>query len=143
MKHFKDKIGLKYENFDYALTCDTMVEFEGVSLGKPIDLVEAKKWLMSYSGKKQMVHTGSCLRKLDGLGQDKSWVETTEITFKKFGVSEVNEYLKSNLKILGKAGAYGIQDESFNLISGIKGSYTNIVGLPLEPLNKHLKQWNF
>ncbi len=142
MDHFKDEIGLKYEEFKFALTCDTMVEFEGQTLGKPETLLKAKKWLLNYSGKSQFVHTACCLLRLDGSGQDKSWVETTKINFRDITESEVDKYLKNNTEVLGKAGGYGIQDETFNLVSGIEGSYTNVVGLPLESLKRELELWS-
>ncbi len=141
MKHFKDQIGLKYKDFKFALTCDTMVEFKGVGLDKPKSLLEAKKWLLNYSGQEQFVHTGCCLLRLDGQALDKSWVTTTKIKFKKIFKIDVDQYLDENLKVLGKAGGYGIQDKKFNLIQSIQGSYTNIVGLTLESLRLELKKW--
>lgn len=143
MKHFKSEIGLEFKNFKYALTCDTMVEFLGKSLGKPVDIAEAKAWLLSYSNKEQKVHTACCLMKLDGSGLDKSWVVTTKIKFKEISEKDVEKYLENNTEVLGKAGGYGIQDESFDLVERIEGSYTNVVGLPLESLDKHIRDWNF
>ncbi len=141
MEHFKDEIGLRYGDFKFALTCDTMVEFKGESLGKPESLHRAKKWLLDYSGKSQFVHTACCLLRLDGSGQDKSWVETTKINFKEVSESGVDEYLKNNTEVLGKAGGYGIQDETFSLVKEIEGSYTNVVGLPMESLKRELESW--
>lgn len=141
MEHFKDKVGLKYGDFGVALTCDTMVEFEGRSLGKPKDLVQAKEWLLSYSEKKQFVHTGCCLLRLDGSGEVKVWGETTSLIFKKISEEDVDLYLKNNIEVFGKAGGYGIQDPNFHLVDKIKGSYTNVVGLPLESLQENLNSF--
>ncbi len=141
MKHFKNNIGLKYKNFKFALTCDTVVEFKGMSLGKPKSILEAKKWLLDYSGKKHFVHTGCCLLHLNKQALDKSWVTTTTVKFKEISRFHVNQYLDDNLEVLKKAGGYGIQDEKFNLIESVEGSYTNIIGLPLETLRLELKRW--
>ncbi len=141
MEQFKEKTGPKYEGFSVALTADTMVEFEGRSLGKPKDLLQAREWLLNYSGKKQFVHTACSLFKLDGSGDVKTWCETTTLFFKEISKVEIDEYLKNNPGVLGKAGGYGIQDASFDLVKRIEGSYTNVVGLPLESLERELKLW--
>lgn len=138
MEHFKGKYGLKYKNFSYALTCDTLVDFEGRTLGKPRNFLEAKSWLLSYSGKRQCVYTGVCLMRLDGSGKILDWVATTEIFFKSFDVVDVEDYLSKQGDVLDKAGAYGIQDKNFKLVKRIKGSYSNVVGLPLEDLKLKL-----
>ncbi len=146
MEHFKESIlekdeDLRFKRFGFILTCDTMVEFQGESLGKPKDMAEAKKWIMSYSGSSQNVHTGLCLLKI---GEDQkvlsqtSWGVTTQIHFKEFDEEAADFYLEKNEAVLDKAGAYGIQDEKMNLIERIEGSYTNVVGLPLESLSEKL-----
>jgi septum formation protein len=140
MKHFMDVVGLEYKNFYAALTCDTMVEFDHRALGKPKDLAEAKEMLMSYQGKSQKVHTGCCLMRLDGSGENRVWVTSTEVFFKDFSEEEVDQYLVGNISVLSKAGGYGIQDQGFDLVERIHGSYTNIVGLPLEDLSQNLEE---
>lgn len=153
MKHFKDEIlnkaakslEIDLSKFRYVLTSDTMVEFEGESLGKPEDLVQAKKWILEYSGKEQWVHTGCCILEIDEKLKEikeKSWVTSTKIIFKELTESDVDEYLENNESVLGKAGAYGIQDENFHLVSKIEGSYSNVVGLPLESLAEAIASWD-
>ena len=152
MNHFKteilnkvsEKTDVVSSGFKYALTCDTMVEFEGRSLGKPKDLVQAKKWILNYSGKEQWVHTACCLLEVDDnlkKVKEKTWGTSTKIIFKEITENEVDAYLKNNESVLGKAGAYGIQDENFHLVSQIKGSYSNVVGLPLESLAEVIASW--
>ena len=141
MTHFKDHFGLKSEGFTFALTCDTMVEFENKALGKPKNLDQALDWLISYSERSQFVHTGCSLLKLDGSGEQKTWVSTTEIFFSKISTEQAKLYLEIQKDVLSKAGGYGIQDESFKFVKSIKGSYSNVVGLPLKRLAEELKKW--
>jgi len=140
MRHFRDKYGLKYGSFGLALTCDTMVEFEGQTLGKPSTEAEALSWLVSYSQKRQSVHTGCCLLNLDGSGEEISWAETTEVFFGKITEENALNYLSVQKDAMDKAGAYGLQDEAFPYVEQIRGSYTNVVGLPMESLKMHLKK---
>jgi len=141
MRHFQEVYGLKYGEFGHALTCDTMVEFSGQTLGKPKDSAQALDWLVSYSEKTQYVHTGCCLMKLDGSGEQISWAETTEVCFKQITKENAQEYLEAQKDAMGKAGAYGLQDEAFPYVEKIKGSYSNVVGLPMESLKNKLKIW--
>lgn len=153
MEHFKDEIlnnpkkerKIDLKKFKYILTSDTMVEFQGESLGKPKDLIQAKNWLLKYSGKEQWVHTGCCLIEIDQkqkIVKEKSWAVSTKIIFKKITEQNIDLYLKNNTAVLEKAGGYGIQDANFNLVSGIEGSYSNVVGLPLESLSEEFKNWD-
>lgn len=141
MRHFINTYGLKSKDYSFALTCDTMVEFEGRVLGKPKDKNEALVWLKSYSGKEQLVHTGCCLLKLDGRSETEAWVSSTKVLFRTYSEHEAKLYLDTEKDVLSKAGGYGIQDESFNLVERIEGEFSNVVGLPLEELSKRLKKW--
>lgn len=142
MRQFKKTYGLKYGKFKTALTCDTMVEFDGQTLGKPDNENQALDWLVSYSNNKQYVHTGCCVMKLDGSGEKKSWAVTTEVFFKNISKENAQKYLKDQKDAMSKAGAYGLQDETFPFVEKIKGSYSNVVGLPMESLKVYLDKWS-
>jgi len=79
--------------------------------------------------------------KLDGGGEQVSWAETTEVYFKKITKENAEDYLSAQKDAMGKAGAYGLQDEAFPYVEKIEGSYSNVVGLPMESLKEKLKSW--
>lgn len=124
--------------YSFAMTFDTMVEFEGRNLGKPKDKNEALDWLLRYSGKQQQVHTGCCLYHFEKKVKN-SWVSTTKVFFKNIERAQAVAYLESEPGFLDKAGGYGIQDENFNLVEKIEGEFSTVVGLPLKRLAEELK----
>ena len=140
MKQFLEQNEFKKHQFSYALTFDTMVEFEFQTLGKPKDKDEALKWLKSYSGKSQNVHTGCCMYSFSEEKIEEVWTSTSRVHFKNFSEAEALKYLESEPTFINKAGGYGIQDKSFDLHSHIEGEFSNIVGLPLKALSDKLKE---
>ncbi len=120
-----------------VLGADTVVYLKGQILGKPLDRKDAKRILQNLSGNKHKVITGYALisNQKTIIGYDKSTV-----IFNKLTESQIESYLDSNLYV-GKAGAYGIQDGDFNFVKKYKGSMNNIIGLPIEKINKKLKKF--
>lgn len=114
-----------------VLGADTVVCLDGEIFGKPADAEDAKRMLRLLSGRTHSVFTGVCLMRE---GKTVEAAEETEVTFFPLGEEKIEEYVASGLPF-GKAGAYGIQDGG--LVERIKGSYTNVVGLPVE-LTKEL-----
>jgi septum formation protein len=116
-----------------VLGSDTVVVLDGKVLGKPKDEAEAFEMLKSLSNKTHQVISGYAI-----LSQKFSLVDQdiTEVTFNKLSDELINDYIK-NKKPLDKAGAYGIQD-GYPLVKAYKGSYNNIVGLPIEKISKVL-----
>jgi septum formation protein len=112
-----------------VLGADTVVAFGGKILGKPKDEQEAKEMLSSLSGNVHAVYTGVCVITPDGT--EITDVDCTEVEF--FALSEafIDGYVQTGSP-MDKAGAYGIQDGG--LVKEIRGSYTNVVGLPVELL---------
>ncbi len=113
---------------EIIITADTIVWTQNEHLGKPKDLVEAKKFLEKLSNKKHEVITSVCFTE-----KEKKTIisESTFVFFKKISNSEINYYLK-NFDFLDKAGAYGIQDWIGIIgVKRIEGSYTNVIGLPV------------
>jgi septum formation protein len=117
-----------------VLGADTVVAFEGKILGKPKSEEEAKKTLRTLSGKTHEVFTGVCV-----VWQGDVRVESDRslVTFRLLTDGQIDEYVKSGSP-MDKAGAYGIQDGV--VVEGFSGSYSNIVGLPLELTEKILKE---
>ncbi|KIX22783.1 septum formation inhibitor Maf [Flavobacterium sp. 316] len=120
---------------DILITSDTIVWHEEKALGKPKNYDDAFKMLQSMSGKTHRVITSVSFK-------TKNRVETiheiTHVTFKMLSDLEITYYL-DHYKPFDKAGSYGIQ-EWIGLIgiSKIEGSYTNVVGLPVEKVYSKL-----
>jgi septum formation protein len=141
MKQFLEHFGPKSDKYSFALTFDTMVEFEGRTLGKPADKNEALGWLLDYSGKVQKVHTGCCVYSFFDEKVVENWTSTTLVHFKDYGEKEALAYLDSEPSFINKAGGYGIQDPGFDLSSHIEGEFSNVVGLPLKALGERLSKF--
>ncbi len=113
----------------WILGADTIVVVDNDILGKPVDNNEAASMLRKLSGRKHVVVTAFCL--VGGPEGKKilKFVET-EVTFKRLTDEEIDGYVATG-EPLDKAGAYAIQGIGSFLVKEIKGSYTNVVGLPL------------
>lgn len=112
-----------------ALSCDTMVLFDGKLLGKPHSRNEARKMLSLFSGKKQEVISGYSIY-IPGKGIVSGNDEST-VYFNKLSRKDIEDYLDTG-DFVGAAGAYRIQRSGYTLIDKISGSWTNVVGLPFE-----------
>lgn len=113
-----------------VLGADTTVFIDGAALNKPRDGAEARAMLRRLSGRTHTVFTGLALRRAsDGLRIDDG--VASEVTFKPFDEAVIEAYL-ARVNTLDKAGGYGIQKHSEMIVAGHRGSFTNIIGLPLE-----------
>jgi septum formation protein len=113
----------------WVLAADTIVVVAGTILGKPLDTSEARAMLVQLSGRQHQVITAICLRHQQRHHEETEAV-TTQVRFKKLSTAEIQAYVASG-EPLDKAGAYGIQGLGGCLVRSIRGSYTNVVGLPL------------
>ncbi|MDR2390546.1 MAG: Maf family nucleotide pyrophosphatase [Planctomycetota bacterium] len=112
------------------VAADTMVIMDGTVFGKPKDAVEAAEMLSRLSGRSHTVVTGVTLLDL-ATGQGVSDVESTEVEMRELTCHEINSYVAGG-DPLDKAGAYGVQ--SGFLVKQIRGSLSNVMGLPMEIL---------
>jgi septum formation protein len=112
----------------FVLAADTVVAVGRRILPKGETVEDATHCLDLLSGRSHRVITGFTLRLPDG--KTKSRLVSTRVTFKHLTSSEKSDYIASR-EWHGKAGAYGIQGLAAGFVSGINGSYSNIVGLPL------------
>ena len=120
------------------ITADTIVTLDNIMFKKPKDKNDAFNMLSKLSDNTHKVITGVCIKT-----QEKELVfsATTLVTFKKLLDQEINFYI-TNYNPFDKAGSYGIQDWIGKVgITTIKGSYTNVVGLPLTELYENLKKF--
>lgn len=123
---------------DILITADTMVILGNEALGKPRDDDEARKMLHALSGKTHKVVTGVSLSTTD---KERSFAVTTDVTFKDLSDSEIDYYV-SHYHPLDKAGAYGIQEWiGYVGVTGIRGSYFNVMGLPVQRIWDELNKF--
>ena len=120
----------------WVLGADTLVFYQKEILGKPKDLDEAVEMLTFLSGKTHEVATGVSLQ-CNEINIVKTFSETSSVTFKPISKQEIRLYFKE-VNPLDKAGAYAIQTNADMIIDRFVGSYSNVVGLPLESLGKVL-----
>jgi len=119
-----------------VLGADTVVFLDGLVLNKPRDLAEARAMLRRLSGRTHVVCTGVALRRQrDGLARDEA--AESEVTFKTLDNGIMDRYF-AQVNPLDKAGGYAIQEATDLIIAGWRGSYTNIVGLPVETVKQIL-----
>lgn len=109
------------------LAADTVVAIGAQLIGKPRDLAEAKAHLSALSGRWHEVYTGVAVYG-SSLAQQ---TVCTEVRFRSLSAGEIDRYVSEH-EPLDKAGAYGIQGEAGAFVAELKGSYTNVIGLPLE-----------
>lgn len=119
------------------LAADTVVCLDREILGKPKSKEDAKDMLRKLQGRTHLVETGITLLSGDSCLTE---VECTEVTFRSLSEEEIEKYVCSG-EPMDKAGAYGIQGQAAVFVSGIRGDYFNVVGLPLCRLSQMLKQF--
>lgn len=118
-----------------VITADTVVAVDDIILGKPDSPEQAREMLQLLSGREHKVITGVTLLSCN---KTVSFHDITHVSFSELSEQEINYYI-ANFNPFDKAGSYGIQDWiGLVAIKGIRGSYTNVVGLPTEKLYKHL-----
>jgi len=114
----------------FVLGADTTVFIDHHALNKPRDLAEARAMLRRLSGRTHTVFTGLALRRRqERLAIDEG--VASEVTFKPLDESAIETYL-ARVNPLDKAGGYAIQEHGDLIVAGYTGSFTNIVGLPIE-----------
>lgn len=127
------------EKDEILITADTMVILPGKEiLGKPKDHADAFRMLRDLSGKDHLVITAVVLRSTQ---KEESFSATTTVSFKELSDEEIAYYIDT-YKPYDKAGAYAIQEWIGHIgISGITGSYFNVVGFPVQRLYAALERF--
>lgn len=124
----------------FVLGADTIVILEGEILGKPRDAADAARILRTLSGKTHRVATG--IAAIRPNGEHCSAVEISEVTIKVLADAEIEEYIATG-EPMDKAGAYAIQGRGAALVESHNGSWSNVVGLPLERVETLLTKVGF
>ena len=115
---------------------DTAVVIDGDVLGKPRDAADAGSMLRRLSGRVHDVITGVAVA---NAGRVESFVERTRVTMAPLSAGDIEAYVATG-EPLDKAGAYAIQGGARRFITGYAGSYSNVVGLPMERLSAILSR---
>jgi len=120
-----------------VIGADTVIRFGGETIGKPSDLDDARAILAKLSGRTHDVVTGVCVRCLENDILVR-FEEATHVTFRILTPEAIEKYIKA-VNVLDKAGAYAIQEHGDDIIQGIDGSLTNVIGLPVERLAETIR----
>lgn len=122
-----------------VLAADTLVALEGKVIGKPSDLADARKILGRLSGRAHQVCSAVFVCHLAG-ARSTSFSEISRVRFHRLSPSKIDNYF-SKVNPLDKAGAYAAQGHGAEIIAGIEGSFTNVVGLPIEQTVRVLREF--
>jgi len=114
----------------WVLGADTIVAIDGEVLGKPRDDADGQRMLRRLSGRTHQVMTAFVL--VDGGGQVRTQqIVISQVTFKPLSDLQIRQYLATG-EPFDKAGAYAVQGRGASLVERVEGSYTNVVGLPID-----------
>jgi septum formation protein len=125
-------------NHTLLITADTIVWLEGKVYGKPTDEADAKTILRALSGKTHEVITGVCLTTQE---KQQAFYAVSSVKFAELDDEEIDYYVQK-YRPYDKAGAYGVQEWiGYIGVESLKGSFYNVMGLPVRMLYKYLKAW--
>lgn len=122
----------------WVIGADTLVYVDGHPLGKPRDRDEALAMMRRLSGREHEVCTGVAIAS-DGGRSWHGFHVVTEVGFKTLSDAVIGEYHRE-VNPLDKAGAYGIQERADLILDHCRGSWTNVMGLPMERLLEELRE---
>lgn len=137
--HRKARAVAKKDPDALVLGADTLVFLDHKIFGKPADAAQAKKMLLQLQGRTHQVVTGVCLIHLR-THREKIFAVSTDVMFRPLAPEQIDEYL-AKINPLDKAGAYAIQENGEMIVSEISGSFSNVVGLPIEKVQSELAAW--
>jgi septum formation protein len=115
---------------EVVVAADTTVDLDGHILGKPLDVADAGEMLTRLSGRVHRVHTAVAVRRGTAVVHD---LVSTEVRFVPLDDATIAWYVSTG-EPMGKAGSYAIQGAGGALVAEVRGSVSNVVGLPLAEL---------
>lgn len=135
----KARIAAERAGEGIVIAADTIVVIGDSILGKPADVRDAERMLMSLAGKEHRVVTA--LAVIDSASSRRlTRISVTKVWFRDLTVREIAAYVATG-EPMDKAGAYGIQERGALLVERIEGCYSNVVGLPLSLLGEMLREF--
>jgi len=133
------KLKAEYAFSDKAVIAADTIVYKKRIYGKPRNEKEAFEMIKRLSGKKHKVITGVTIINKEGVRT--SFYVQTKVVFDKIGDKQIKEYIKTK-ESYDKAGGYAIQGEAAKFIKKINGCYYNVMGFPLNKINKMLLKMN-
>ena len=124
----KAEAGARMHPGKVILASDTLVAVDDTPLGKPRDEADAFRMLRSLSGRWHQVYTGVCV--ISAAGEIFSGVDKTDVRFGDMSDRAIRAYIRTG-EPMDKAGAYALQGAAGLWIEEIRGSSSNVIGLPL------------
>lgn len=125
-----------------VIAADTIViDCEGGLLGKPVDAADARRMLRRLRNREHTVVTAFTILQTGERSRTLARQVRTAVTMRDYSDEEIEAYIASG-DPFDKAGGYAIQNKSFNPVARIKGSYSNVVGLPLAELQEVLEEFS-
>jgi septum formation protein len=116
-----------------VLGADTTTTLDGIVYNKPASLDQAK-----FSGRTHQVYTAVCFIKAD-IGLDESFIDRADVTFAEFSEAQIEDYF-TKINPLDLAGGYSIVHLGPDMLAGVKGLQSTVVGLPIERVLEELKR---
>ena len=130
-----------HPDFHWIIGADTFIFFKGRMTGKPTDREEAFSMIRRFSGKSHKVITGVSV--YSGESQKTlTGTASTSVLFRRLTENEINWYLDTG-EWQGAAGGYRIQEKGAVLVRRINGSYSNVMGLPIQLIYGMLKELGY
>jgi septum formation protein len=126
---------------DLIVAADTVVDVDGIALGKPRDRADAARMLRTLSGRRHAVHTAFAIA-FPGRRDLIEECSTTKVRFYPLGDDEIEDYVATG-EPMDKAGAYGIQGRAAALVESIDGDFYTVMGFPLARFVRSLRRLGF
>jgi septum formation protein len=118
---------------------DTVVVFQGEVFGKPASMDAAFRMAQRLNGRTHEVYSGVWLCHW-AAQRERGFIAITRVHFRRLSEERLRAYL-ARIDPLDKAGAYAAQEDRGELIESIEGSFSNVIGLPMEALAEALRAW--
>jgi septum formation protein len=134
-----EAVAVRYP-FEVVLGADTLVACDGQIFGKPASMDAALTMLRRLNGRAHEVYSGVWLVRAASHRQ-RGFVEVTRVRFRRLAIPRLRQYLE-RIQPLDKAGAYAAQEDDGELIERVEGSFTNVIGLPMEKLAVALREFD-
>lgn len=134
----RDAVAAKETDPAIVIAADTEVFFDGVVLGKPLTLGDARGMLRDLSGHTHTVVTGIAAIDTES-GRTVEGIEETKVTFRELDAADIDTFVET-VQPLDRAGAYTADGPGTLLIERYEGCYTNVLGLPMPRLDALLRE---
>ena len=133
----KAKAGAAHYERGVIIASDTLVSLDGAPLGKPEDAEDARRMLRALSDREHEVFSGVCVMDIE-TGRHETRAVRTGVTFRAITDSEIDAYIATG-EPMDKAGAYAIQGGAGAFVTGLDGSFENVMGFPVQDVREMLE----